>query len=144
MVRERQEKLQWGNELEHIVSMHKILKNKKKIISAPQREGKRIPFLIIKCSCLVKAFRNPCLLIRLLHLLLGRASMEGEGEKEEEGEGKELHRLHKGTWDGNQVVKKSSSNKPQARTVKGLRACAAPKHREHVLTYLEETLLQKL
>lgn len=65
---------------------------KKKIISVPQGEGKRIPFLIIKCSFLVKAFRNPCLLIRLLHLLLGRASMGG-GEEEEEG--KELHSLHR-------------------------------------------------
>lgn len=72
--------------------------------------------------------------------------MEGKGEKEEEEESKELHRLHKKTWDGNQVVKKSSSssNKPQARTGNGLRACAAPQHREHVLTYSEEALLQTL
>lgn len=37
--------------------------------------------------------------------------MEGGGEKEEEGESKELHRLHKGTSDDNQVVKISSTNR---------------------------------
>lgn len=34
--------------------------------------------------------------------------------------------------------------KPQVHTGKGLRVGVAPKHREHVLTYLEEALLQKL
>lgn len=57
MVRARQEKLQGKNELEHFVSMHKILK--KKILSVPQREGERLLFLIIKCRCLVKAFQEP-------------------------------------------------------------------------------------
>lgn len=59
MVRARQEKLQGENELEHIVSMHKILKKKKKILSVPQREGERLLSLIIKCRCLVKAFQGP-------------------------------------------------------------------------------------